>query len=112
MSDLNELAYAFGRVNANLHRSLRLAVRVTGLEAEGVMKAQTPVDTGTMRNSTTVTFSSMGEVAEVGPTVNYAGYVVYGTRRRRPNPVDLRTIQVMGPRFEQRCEAVVEGVLA
>ena len=112
MSDLNELAHAFGRVNANLHRSLRLAVRVTGLEAEGVMKVQTPVDTGAMRNSTTVTFSSMGEVAEVGPMVNYAGYAVYGTRRQRPNPVDLRTIQIMGPRFEQRCEAVVEGVLA
>ncbi len=109
--DLNTLAHDFGTVNAKLHRGLRTVVRVTGLEAEGVMKAEEPVDTGAMRNSTRARFDHMGESADVGPTVNYAGFVAYGTRRQRPNPFDLRTAEIMGPKFEDRCTAVVEGLL-
>ena len=109
--DLNTLAHDFGTVTATLHRGLRTVVRVTGLEAEGVMKSEEPVDTGAMRNSTRARFGPMGESADVGPTVNYAAYVAYGTRRQRPNPFDLRTAEIMGPRFEDRCTAVVEGLL-
>ena len=109
--DLNAFTRDFGTVNARLHRGLRTVVRVTALEAEGVMKAEEPVDTGTMRNSTRARFAETGESADVGPTVNYAGFVAYGTRRQAPNPFDLRTAEIMGPKFEARCTATVEGLL-
>lgn len=109
--DLTTFSRDFGKMPAKALRDLRTVVRVTGLEAEGVMKRETPVDTGTMRNSTRARFDLGNLTADVGPTVNYAAYVAYGTRRQRPNPFDLRTAEIVGPKFEARCDAVVEGLL-
>lgn len=105
--DLTTLARDFGTVNARLHRGLRTVIRATGFEAEGVMKAEEPVDTGAMRNSTRAVFHPSGEEVNVGPTVNYAAFVAYGTRRQRPNPFDLRTVERVGPSFEARCDALL-----
>jgi HK97 gp10 family phage protein len=109
--ELATLAYRFGTVSAKVHRGLRAAVRVTGMEAEAVMKAEVPVDTGALRNSTRALYGVTGETVDVGPTVNYAPFVAYGTRRQRPNPFDLRTAEKVGPQFVQRCNAVVSGGL-
>lgn len=111
MDDLASLVVAMGRINTKTHRELRTVVRVTGLEAVGVMRAESPVDTGTLRSSTFARFSVMGDAVDVGPSVNYAPFVAYGTRRQAPNPFDLRTLQRVGPAFEARCSAIVEGLL-
>ena len=47
-----------------------------------------PVDTGALRNSVTTAISRDGNTirGEVGPTVNYAGFVERGTSRQRAQP--------------------------
>lgn len=111
MSDLDTLSAAFGQITAKAARQLRTVVRVTGNEALGVMRSEEPVDTGALRASTRARYSAGGTSVDVGPTVNYAGYVAYGTRRRRPNPFDQRTLERVGPSFVARCEAVAGDLL-
>lgn len=53
-------------------------------DVEATAKTLAPVDTGALRNS--ISTSLRGASAEVGPTVNYAPYVEFGTSRMAPQP--------------------------
>ena len=61
------------------------------------------------------TEAEIERIAKIGtPALSGFGsiqMVAYGTRRQRPHPFDLRTAEIMGPKFEDRCTAVVEGLL-
>lgn len=109
--DLDALVAAFGAVDAKIHRRIRTLIAGTGIEAEGVMKQETPVDTGALRASVHHRIGAMGEEVTVGPTTNYAPFVAYGTRRQRPNPFDLRTAERVGPGFHARAEQIAEDIL-
>lgn len=111
MSDLNELVAAFGTVNAKVHRRIRRLIAATGMEAEAVMKREAPVDTGALRASIHHRIGAMGESVDIAPSVNYAPYVAYGTRRMRPNPFDVRTVERVGPGFYERAGQIMEGLL-
>ena len=111
MSDLTELAADLQGLPAKADRQLRELIRGTGLEATGVMRQEEPVDTGALRASTRMQLEEAGRAIQVGPTVNYAGFVAYGTRRMRPNPFDLRTAERVAPGFYARADQLAEGLL-
>lgn len=111
MTDLDTLVAAFGEVTAKVHKRVRVLIAATGIEAEGVMKQEAPVDTGALRASIHHRIGAMGEEVTIAPTVYYSPYVAYGTRRQRPNPFDLRTVQRVGPRFHDRAEQIMEDLL-
>lgn len=71
------------------------------------MKSEAPVRFGFLRGSVRVVDEGPYSVS-VGPTVDYAGYVAYGTRRQRPNPYDLRTAEQVGPVFQANANAIGE----
>ena len=103
--DLGTLVAAFNAMNAKTDRKVQTLVRATGQLGLGVMRTEVPVDTHTLQNSVRVVQVGPYEVT-VGPTVDYAGYVAYGTRRQAPNPYDLRTIERVGPTFEANANAL------
>jgi HK97 gp10 family phage protein len=109
--DLNEFAATLRGVTAKVRRQAIVATQATGAEAVGVMRTEAPVDTGALRNSIRNQPGAGGLEANVGPSVNYAPFVAYGTRRMAPNPFDLRTAQTMGPRFAKRMEELGGDVL-
>lgn len=76
-------------------------VKKSGYDAQAAMMSEVPVDTGALKNSVGLSFSGGGGsmTAEVGPSVEYAGYVAYGTRYMEPNPYDLRTLARIEPGF-------------
>jgi hypothetical protein len=109
--DINDLIFDLGALPAKTVALVRLHNQYSAMRAVGVMKKEEPVDTGTMRNSTRVVFDGDGFGFAVGPTVNYAAYVAYGTRRTRPNPFDLRTAEVVGPEYRDGLAAIVGKLL-
>ena len=103
MSDFSELtALAADLRSASTKTQLKATqvVKKVGYDAVAAMQSEVPVDTGALRNSVDIDFtSSDGMTAEIGPTVSYGAYVAYGTRYQRPNPYDLRTIERISPEF-------------
>ena len=69
-------------VLAALEKAKKRGLEATGLKAEGYAKANTPVDTGRLRNSITHTADS--NAAYIGTNVEYAPYVELGARGRKP----------------------------
>jgi len=108
---LTDLAVALGAMTARAYLATKTLVRVTGLQALGVMKREEPVDTGALRNSTRMIVDADGFGVAVGPTVEYASYVANGTRRMRPNPYDLRTSEQVGPDFKAGIEAIARDLM-
>ncbi|GAA2184947.1 hypothetical protein GCM10009785_34830 [Brooklawnia cerclae] len=104
-SDFSEIRKLAADLRATSRRTQIAAtqvVRKVGYDAEAVMKEEVPVDTGALKNSVSLDFSSTsdGMTAEIGPTVEYAGYVAYGTGHHpEPNPYDVRTIDRVEPGF-------------
>lgn len=75
---------AADKVSPTARRELRrLAIVGQGLMKSTIQQMHA-VDTGTMLNSTTVSYS--GDTALIGPTVSYAVYVAQGTSRMRARP--------------------------
>lgn len=69
-----------------------------------------PVDTGALRSSITVkNISSLESI--VGPTVNYAGYVEYGTSRMGAQPYMRPAAEAVLPSFEASLSDILGGVL-
>ena len=66
----------------------RAVVAKTTADVEATAKKLAPVDTGALRNSIGSDVIDLDDAVQgvVGPTVNYAGYVEYGTSRMSPQP--------------------------
>lgn len=65
-----------------LDRAKAAALEEIGLAAERFAKAETPVDTGRLRNSITHVVSDGEDAVYIGTNVEYAPYVELGTSRR------------------------------
>ena len=101
--DLLKLSADLGKASYEVTRKAQLVVAKTAHDIEADAKSFAPVDTGMLRNSIGTTISNGGLSAEIGPTVHYAPYLEYGTRRMPPQPY-------MGPAAERRAEAFVKAV--
>lgn len=107
-SELTRLSVDLAAAPAKVRAKVGAVVRACAMRAWGIMETESPVDTGMLRGSIGVDFGA-GDgtlTAVVGPTVSYAPYVAYGTRRMAPNAFDLRTAEAIGPVFEQAVAAV------
>ena len=98
------LAADIGNASKEVTAKASVVIRKTGAIAEGIMKVEVPVDTGALRNSVGVDYGQL--TATIGPTVSYAPYVAFGTRRMAANPYDLRTADRIGPIFQQAMERI------
>lgn len=65
-----------------IKRAKAAALEEIGLTAERFAKAETPVDTGRLRNSITHVVSDGEDAVYIGTNVEYAPYVELGTSRR------------------------------
>ena len=101
--DLLKLSADLGKASYEVTRKAQLVVAKTAHDIEADAKSLAPVDTGALRNSIGTTISNGGLSAEIGPTVHYAPYLEYGTRRMPPQPY-------MGPAAERRAEPFVQAV--
>ena len=112
-SELLVLAADLSKASAEVQRKGTIVVQKCAFDAQRIMQQEAPVDTGALKNSVGVSFSSGGAAlsAEVGPTVNYAAYVARGTRRMAANPFDLRTAEQISPIFEAAVKSLGGEVL-
>ena len=101
--DLLKLSADLGKASYEVTRKAQLVVAKTAHDIEADAKSLAPVDTGTLRNSISTTIGNGGLSAEIGPTVHYAPYLEYGTRRMAPQPY-------MGPAAERRAEPFVKAI--
>jgi HK97 gp10 family phage protein len=92
-SEIDALAADLASVGERVDPAVRTVNRATGATAQRLAKGLAPKLTGTLAGSIEVQTSSDGMTTEVGPTVDYAGYVEYGTSVMGPEPY-------MGPAFE------------
>lgn len=83
--ELGSLAVDLGRAGAQATAKASRAIRKGAFDIEAAAKAIAPVDTGALRASIGVTTSGP-LTAAIGPTVDYAAYVEFGTRRMRAQP--------------------------
>ena len=76
-------------------------------------KNRAPVDTGALRNSITTQTQGNRDYArgEVGPTVNYGGYVERGTFRMSAQPYLRPATDAVLPGYEQALGQITDGIL-
>lgn len=98
-----DLASASGRVGSLASKALRK----TAFDIEGTSKGLAAVDTGAMKNSISTTITGDGRfgemAAEIGPTVDYAPHLEYGTSRMAPQPF-------MGPAFDRHAPLLEQAL--
>lgn len=102
-SEVNKLAVDLARAPATVRPKVSQAIRKTALDIEGDAKILAPVDTGALRSSIGSDIAPMS--AEVGPTVEYGGFVEWGTSRMGPQPY-------MSPAFDRRVPGLVRAIEA
>jgi HK97 gp10 family phage protein len=88
LGDLNRVAVALDRAAGQVGAAAAQVLRKTTLDIEATAKQFAPVDTGALRNSIGHDITGDGRYgvleAEIGPTVDYAPYVEFGTSRQAP----------------------------
>ncbi|RCK68270.1 HK97 gp10 family phage protein [Desertihabitans brevis] len=108
VSDLRRLARDLRRGAAGMELLVQKVVAKTALDIEADAKRLAPVDTGALRNSIghDLTEDKLG--AEVGPTVDYAEYVEFGTSRQAPQPYLHPAADRRLPAFEKALENILD----
>lgn len=107
---LNTIAVELDTSGPRVARRADVIVVKTAHDIEGYSKQIAPVDTGAMRSSigTDITRHASGPgygvSAEIGPTVEYAGYVEYGTERQAPQAF-------MGPSLDRYSPGFIAALL-
>lgn len=101
--DLLKLSADLGKASYEVTRKAQKVVAKTAADIEATAKSLAAVDTGVMRDSIGTTISGGGLTAEVSPTVNYAIYNEFGTRRMIPRPF-------MGPALERHSGPFVQAI--
>lgn len=88
ISSLNRLTYDLASAPGILGARTALVVRKAAHDIEATAKSFAPVDTGALRSSIGVDFDGDGRgqemTATIGPSVDYAPYVEFGTSRHAP----------------------------
>lgn len=104
VSELNTLALQLPASAGAVGAASAAAIKKTALAIERDAKIFAPVDTGALRSSISTSFTGDGRYgaveAEIGPTVDYAAYVEYGTSVHAPQAY-------MGPAFDRHAGELV-----
>ena len=108
VSQLNRLAVGLDHLADDVIEQAEAAVKKTALDIEATGKAFAPVDTGALRNS--IGHDIEGDLrrsgrieAEIGPTVEYAPFVEFGTSRTAPQAF-------MGPALDRHTPAFITAL--
>lgn len=93
-----DLAAAGPRVGARAGQAMAKALG----DIQAGAQNRAPVDTGALRNSITHEYRRSGDTlrGEVGPTVNYGGFVERGTSRMRSQPYLRPATDAVLPGYE------------
>jgi HK97 gp10 family phage protein len=107
-------------------KKVRDAVRKHAFAVERGAKLRAPVDTGALRNSINTSFSGSSKLAplsgtglapgepvaaEVGPEVNYAPHLEFGTWKMAPRPFLGPAFDEVEPSFLAALEDIAGGAL-
>lgn len=88
ISSLELVAASFRAAGPVAIAKSKIVLKKTALDIERNAKAIAPVDFGNLKDSIghsdLRTLSATNLAVEVGPTVNYGGYVEFGTSRQAP----------------------------
>lgn len=88
-------------------RMAGVATAKTAADIERDAKINAPVDTGTLRSSISYVLSQGNLHAEIGPTVNYAHFLEFGTSRMRAQPFLFPATDRHMPAYEAALAQVV-----
>jgi HK97 gp10 family phage protein len=96
---LGEFRRAIRRGSERARSEAQRALGATVIEAEGEIKAATPVRTGRLRAS--ITHEVRGLTGVVGTNVEYAPYVEFGTVKMAPRRMFAVGIERAWPKVQQ-----------
>lgn len=87
-AEMGRLARDIADMPIKLRPITKAIMQKTAADIQAGAQARAPVDTGALRNSISRETRDRGNeyAVEIGPTVNYAGYVEHGTSRQRAQP--------------------------
>ena len=103
-SAIRTLSVDLGEATVGVNVKARAVVRKSAADLEKLAKRRAPKRTGALRDS--ITSTSSGLTAEIGPTIRYAPFVEYGTARMKPRPFLGPATTVVEPKFEAAIAAL------
>ena len=107
-SELNAVAEQLAAAGARTETMARMAVAKTAKDLERIAKTFVPVDTGALKNS--ISAASSGTTATIGPTMEYAPYVEFGTRRMAQRAFMGPALDRVAPDFQEAMEQIGGGI--
>lgn len=111
-SQLNALTAALVKSEAKVTAMAGLAVAKTALDCEAAAKRKAPYRTGALKGSIGTSIAGDRMSAEIGPTVNYAPYLEYGTVHIQPaRPFMGPALDEVTPGFVSAMEQIGKGLL-
>jgi len=109
VSQVHSLAVDLGKAGPAAVAKEQTVIVRTAHDIEGTGKQLAAVDTGTMRGSIGVEIGVL--TATIGPTVDYAPYVEYGTSRMAPQPFMNPAADQHEAAFLKASADVIAGIL-
>ena len=108
-SELNTLAVDLGKTGPLVVLRAQKVIIKTAHDIEATSKQMAPVDTGALRNSIGVDVYPLQAV--IGPTVNYAEFLEYGTSRMAPYAFMGPALDRHNPAFFAAMEIIAGDIL-
>lgn len=110
IASLELLAAEFKLAGPKAVARAKLVLKKTALDIEANAKAIAPVDVGNLRNSIGHSdmrvISASNMAVEIGPTVDYGGYVELGTSRQAPQAYMGPSLDRHSGPFEQAMQQI------
>jgi len=110
IASLELLAAEFALAGPRAVARAKIVLKKTAQDIKANAKAIAPVDLGTLRESIGTSdlrlLSAANMFVEIGPTVDYGGYVEYGTSRMAPQAYMGPSLDRYAGPFEQAMEQV------
>ncbi len=88
--------------------AVKTVIKKNGSRLQQSAQEKAPVDTGVLKRSIMLEIKDSGLTAESEATVNYAGYVEYGTRFMEAQPYMRPALQEVGKKFKSDMEKLVK----
>lgn len=110
IASLELLAVEFRAAGPRAIARSKIVLKKTALDIERNAKAIAPVDFGTLRQSIGHSdmrlLSASNMAVEIGPTVNYGGYVEHGTSTQAPQAYMGPSLDRFSGPFEQAMQQI------
>lgn len=103
-SEVTALGAQLAAATPKAQKLTEMVVKKSAKDVERIAKAFVPVDTGALKNS--ISAASSGTTAVVGPTMEYAPYVEFGTRRMAQRAFMGPALDRVSPGFVSAMEQV------